>query len=132
MERPTEALTGNAPALSGLHVFGCDAQVLVPESKRRKLDAKTVKGKFLRYFKGSAYRFWIPRGTGISGTIMVARDAVFFEGITYQKQTVTLDADLLESEARKPVGAAAEPSASTPEQTDSGQPMSVDSLSFTL
>ena len=67
---------GSIPDLSNLRIFWCDAFVHVPDVKRKKLDAKARKCKFVGYsLEQKAYRFWDP----VQRKIIISRDVVFDE-----------------------------------------------------
>ena len=56
---PYEALIGKQPNLSNMHVFGCTCYAFVQNAK--KLDARSQKGIFIGYDKGSpAYLVFYP------------------------------------------------------------------------
>ena len=46
---PHEAFTGNKPSVMHLRIFGCKAHVHVPDTKQRKLDAKSIECIFLGF-----------------------------------------------------------------------------------
>lgn len=46
---PYEIMNKIKPKLTHLHEFGCDVYVLIPNQKRRKLDEKAEKMKFIGY-----------------------------------------------------------------------------------
>ena len=56
---PHQCWTCTNPLLASLKVFGCHAYVTVPREKRAKLDARSVRCRFLVYsdYKED-YRFW--------------------------------------------------------------------------
>ncbi|OWY95693.1 Copia type Polyprotein, partial [Phytophthora megakarya] len=55
---PHEVWTGKKPLLANLKVFGCHAYVHVPKEKRSKLDARSMRCRFLGYSDHEkAYRF---------------------------------------------------------------------------
>lgn len=55
---PFELMFGRKPDSRDFHEFGCDAYVMIPYEKRRKLDDKSRKMKFVGYDEQSkAYRF---------------------------------------------------------------------------
>ncbi|OWZ15093.1 Gag-pol Polyprotein [Phytophthora megakarya] len=75
---PHEVWAGKKPLLANLKVFGCHAYVHVPKEKRSKLDARSMRCRFLGYSDHEkAYRF----EELDSGRMFVTRDAQFMEDI---------------------------------------------------
>ena len=73
---PEEAWSGIKPSVDHFRVFGCVSHVHVPDSRRVKLDAKSLKCILLRVSEESkAYRLFNPT----SNKIIVSRDVVFEE-----------------------------------------------------
>lgn len=82
---PEEIWTGKKVNLRHLRVFGCQAHVLIPKEKRKKLDSKTKTVLFVGYSEGTkGYRLIDPRNPR---SIIVARDVVFSEDqLPFRKQ----------------------------------------------
>lgn len=75
---PHQVWTGKKPLLANLKVFGCHAYVQVPKEKRSKLDARSVRCRFLGYSEHEkAYRFQEVD----SGRLLISRDAQFMEDV---------------------------------------------------
>jgi len=73
---PAEAWNGIKPSIAHFRVFGCISHVHVPDHRRVKLDAKSLKCVYLGVSENSkAYRFFNP----ISQKIIISRDVVFEE-----------------------------------------------------
>ena len=73
---PEEAWNERRPSVEHFRVFGCISHVHVPDNKRVKLDAKSLKCIFLGVSEESkAYRPFDP----ISRKIIISRDVVFEE-----------------------------------------------------
>jgi transposase InsO family protein len=73
---PAEAWNGIKPSVAHFRVFGCISHVHVPDHRRVKLDAKSLKCVFLGVSENSkAYRLFNP----ISQKIIISRDVVFEE-----------------------------------------------------
>ncbi|RVW45415.1 Retrovirus-related Pol polyprotein from transposon TNT 1-94 [Vitis vinifera] len=73
---PEEAWSGSKPSVDHFRVFGCISHVHIPDSKRTKLDDKSVKCVLLGVSEESkAYRLYDP----ISQKIIVSRDVKFEE-----------------------------------------------------
>jgi transposase InsO family protein len=73
---PEEAWSGTKPSVEHFRVFGCLAHVYIPDSKRIKLDDRSMKCILLGVSEESkAYRFFNPA----SKTIVVSRDVIFEE-----------------------------------------------------
>lgn len=53
---PYQLWTGLCPNLSNLRIFGCHAYVHIPDSKRQKLDNKTIKCIFIGYAEQSGVK----------------------------------------------------------------------------
>lgn len=76
-ESPYQRLTGKAPDLSNLRVFGCQAYYTIPTAQRDdpKLGASGRAGVFLGYEEGGATRLW-----DLEEAILVrTRDVIFDE-----------------------------------------------------
>lgn len=82
---PYELLKGYAPSLKYLKVWGCLANVLLPEPRKRKLGPKSFDAMFIRYAQNSAaYRFLVINGDQNLlevNTIVETKNATFFENI---------------------------------------------------
>jgi hypothetical protein len=73
---PEEAWSGTKPSVEHFRVFGCLAHVHIPDSKRIKLDDRSIKCILLGVSEESkAYRFFNPA----SKMIVVSRDVIFEE-----------------------------------------------------
>jgi len=73
---PAEMWNGHKPSVDYFRVFGCISHVHVPDSKRVKLDARSVKCILLGVSDESkAYKLFDP----ISNKIIISRDVVFEE-----------------------------------------------------
>ena len=73
---PYEVFYGHKPTVEHLRVWGCEAQVLIPEEKRAKLDSRTWTGRFVGYATTQkGWRIWNPT----TKKIEVARNVKFFE-----------------------------------------------------
>lgn len=73
---PEEAWSGSKPSVEHFRVFGCLAHVHVPDSKRIKLDDKSMKCILLGVSEESkAYRLFNP----VSKKIVISRDVIFEE-----------------------------------------------------
>jgi transposase InsO family protein len=73
---PEEAWSGTKPSVEHFRVFGCLAHVYIPDSKRIKLDDRSIKCILLGVSEESkAYRFFNPA----SKMIVVSRDVIFEE-----------------------------------------------------
>ncbi|CAI5725938.1 unnamed protein product [Peronospora destructor] len=102
-QSPYQVWTGRKPMLANLKVFGCHAFVAIPKEKRRKLDARAERCRFLGYSEHEkAYRF----EDITSGRIVISRDAKFMENVFCEDerqntQVVTMDVaeDATEDEA---------------------------------
>ena len=74
-EIPFESLFGRRPDISNLKVFGCVSYVHIPDSQRRKLDAKAHKAIFVGYPSGvKGYKLY-----DLEKKFIVSRDVQFFE-----------------------------------------------------
>ena len=56
---PFEALTGHAPNLSHLRIWGCSCSVLVPNT-HYKLQSRAVNGWLVGVYEEAAYQIWVP------------------------------------------------------------------------
>lgn len=73
---PEEDWSGSKPSVEHFRVFGCLAYVHVPDSKRIKLDDKSMKCILLGVSEESkAYRLFDP----VSKKIVISRDVIFEE-----------------------------------------------------
>ena len=73
---PYERWFGVKPDVEHLRVFGCNVYVHIPDEKRRKLDAKAVKGVFVGYPAGrKGYKIFIPENK----RFVSSRDVTFME-----------------------------------------------------
>ena len=73
---PFESLFGRRPDISNLSVFGCVSYVHIPDSQRRKLDAKAHKAIFVGYPPGvKGYKLYDLE----KKKFIVSRDVQFFE-----------------------------------------------------
>jgi hypothetical protein len=75
---PYEMLNGRKPDLKHLKVFGCDAFILLPETQRSKLDAKSVKGIFVGYGEADGVKGYKVYDPELS-KVVVSRDVIFNE-----------------------------------------------------
>lgn len=92
---PYEAWFGKKPDISNLRVFGCTCYVLIPASKRTKLEPKAFKAIFIGYPTGTkGWRFYNP----VTQAIGKSRDIIFDERLT--PSTSTTPIQLLEGEYR--------------------------------
>ena len=76
---PLELFAGGRPNYQDLHQFGCDAYVMVPCEKGRKLDDRATKATFIGY-DGMSKGYRITDRN--SRRIIVSRDVVFFDTVT--------------------------------------------------
>ena len=82
---PEEIWTGTKPDLSNLRMFGCKADMYVPEQKRSKMDLKMKECFMLGYcLNQKGYRLWEPTRQ----QVLTARDVVFFERVLPQASDV--------------------------------------------
>ncbi len=73
---PVKLITGKAPNLSNLRVFGCPAFVHIDASRRRKLQDKAWKGTFVGYaFDSPAWLIYNPT----TRKVIRSRNVVFNE-----------------------------------------------------
>ena len=73
---PYERWYREKPNVDNLRVFGCNVYVHVPDQKRRKLDAKAIKGVFVGYPSGTkGYKIFVPE----SRSMICSRDVQFLE-----------------------------------------------------
>ena len=76
-ETPFQRLFGRRPNISNLRVFGCVSYVHVPDSQRRKLDAKAHRAIFVGYPPGvKGYKLYDLE----KKKFIVSRNVQFFEG----------------------------------------------------
>ena len=74
---PYEVWHGVKPNVGNLRAFGCDVYVHVPDEKRKKLDAKSMKGMFVGYPDGSkGYKVFVPES---QQKFFRSRDVKFME-----------------------------------------------------
>jgi hypothetical protein len=77
---PAEMWNGHKPSVDYFRVFGCISHVHVPDSKRVKLDANSLKCILLGVSEESkAYSLFDP----ISNKIIISRDVVFEEDLQW-------------------------------------------------
>ena len=77
---PHEKFFGPKPDVGHLRVFGCQVFMHVPDQKRKKLEAKAIKGIFVGYPTGSkGYKVFLPK----SRKMIRSRDVKFLEN-TFQ------------------------------------------------
>lgn len=75
-ETPFQRLFGRRPDISNLRVFGCVSYVHVPDSQRRKLDAKAHRAIFVGYPPGvKGYKLYDLE----KKKFIVSRNVQFFE-----------------------------------------------------
>ena len=73
---PEEAWSGTKPSVAHFRVFGCLSYAHVPDSKRTKLDNKSLKCVLLGISEESkAYRLYDP----LSQKVLISRDVIFNE-----------------------------------------------------
>ena len=75
---PIEFWTGKAPTIGHFRVFGSTAWVHVPKERRRKLDAKSIKGILVGYEEEAGtkvYRVYDPEAK----RVLVSRDVIIDE-----------------------------------------------------
>lgn len=81
---PLEKLTGKAPEISHLRVFGCKAFVRIPDKQRKKLEKESSVLTFVGYEANSkGYRFW----DSSSRSFKASRDAIFDETVFPSRPT---------------------------------------------
>ncbi|GJT15050.1 retrovirus-related pol polyprotein from transposon TNT 1-94 [Tanacetum coccineum] len=86
-----EEWQGKEVSLAHLRVFGCDSYVKVKDVARDKLDAKSVKCKFIGYGSDEIeYRFWDSK----SHKVVRSRDATFNEDSLYGAKAETNSSNL--------------------------------------
>ena len=59
-----EVFTGNKPSVAHLRIFGCKAHIHVPDTKRRKLDAKFIECVFLGFAENHKAYICVQRPSG--------------------------------------------------------------------
>lgn len=75
-QTPEKAWSGNKPSVEHFRVFRSVAHVHVPDSRRTKLDAKSLSGVLLGVSEElKAYRLYVP----IAKKITISRDVIFEE-----------------------------------------------------
>ena len=72
---PHQSYHKSVPDLSHLRVFGCDAYVHVPAQKRGKLDARSLKGKFLGFAPGAIRGYRVL----VDGKVHTSTNVIFDE-----------------------------------------------------
>ncbi len=73
---PLEAITGKAPSLDHLRVFGCPTFAHIPAGRRTKMQAPSRKGVFVGYTPNSqAWMVYYPA----SRTVLSSRSVTFDE-----------------------------------------------------
>ena len=77
-ESPFEVWNGNSPLLAILETFGCHAYVYLSSPKRQKLDARSVRYRFVGY---SEHKRRIDSKTSQRVAIFISRDATFPENV---------------------------------------------------
>lgn len=83
---PHEIFSGHQPNYGRLKVFGCRAMVHVTDSKRQKLDPKSVECIFLGYEANTkAYRLYNKK----TKKIVVSRDVIFIENEVLNENRVS-------------------------------------------
>ena len=85
---PHEAFTGNKPSVAHLRIFGCKVHIHVPDAKRLKLDAKSIKCIFLGFAENQKAYICVQRP---SGQVFELRDVVSDEGSTSGPSRVKFD-----------------------------------------
>ncbi|GJZ80925.1 retrovirus-related pol polyprotein from transposon TNT 1-94 [Tanacetum coccineum] len=86
-----EEWQGKEVSLAHLRVFGCDSYVKVKDVARDKLDAKSVKCKFIGYGSDEiGYRFWDSK----SHKVVRSRDVTFNEDSLYGAKAATDSSNL--------------------------------------
>ena len=119
---PWELLYGHKPDVSNLRVFGCTAYAQVPCKLRRKLDARSVRGRLIGYPAGTkGYRILLDD----TGDIICSRDVIFDEESNETEDTVTCtveDQPKANSEASE--DSDTEDSPSAPQPTEDTEPTS--------
>lgn len=113
---PFELWKGKKPDFSHLRIFGCEAFVHIPDSKRGKLDSKAEKLIFVGYECGSkAYRF-LNKNTN---RITISRDAKFIElgsHLQEEKSTTTLECEEEQNEVELQLSFSDDDSQNEPEE----------------
>lgn len=95
---PYEEFMNKAPNYLEMHPFGCDVYVKIPDVKRKKLDIKAEKMKFIGYDdECKGYRV-----ANKNHVIMVSRDVVFLDiNKQHSKNKETIDKDSNDSHKEK-------------------------------
>ena len=79
---PYELWTGRKPSLRHLAIWGCNAQIRVPNPYHTKLQFKSTPGNFIGYSSISiGYRFYDPE----NDKLVESRDAVFLDQHTSRR-----------------------------------------------
>lgn len=134
---PHELWYGELPKLRNLpymrnldfKIFGCEAYAHIPKEKKRKWDAKSKEGLFVRYAEHSkGYRIWFSE----SGKIEVHRDVTFRQGGTQSQEkagsdlepAVLKDQEIFsdDDESEAPTGEAEEENADSFHEAEMEQP----------
>jgi transposase InsO family protein len=107
---PSELMYGRKPTPITFHEFGCDAYVMIPTEKRKKLDNKAEKLKFLGYDNNAkGYRL-----VNKNGKITISREVRFLKRNSEQKENITMNKEIRKyTRKEKP-----EPYTNTREETD--------------
>lgn len=93
---PYEVMFGKKPKWNELRRFGCEAYVMIPQEKRRKLDDKSRKMKFVGYDENSkGYRMSNGRN------IIVSREVHFLPD-RHELKSVPISAVLSDDDENKP------------------------------
>ena len=114
---PLEAWTGVKPKVYHLKVFGCKVSVHIPDSRRKKLDAKSYPGVFLGYsLEKKGFRVYDSRKIEVADS----RDVIFYEqplvdrNLEYSSMQFKADPVGVEGETRTATGVRA----NTPDQAE--------------
>ena len=79
-ETPHKRWLSVKPDVDHIRVFGCNVYMHIPDEKRRKLDAKAVKGVFVGYPHGKkGYKIYIPE----SKKFVASHDVTIMEKIVF-------------------------------------------------
>ena len=84
---PYKVWNSKAPLLANLKILGCHAYVHVPSAKRFKLDARSIRCRFLGY---SEHEKACHFEDAASGCAFVSRDAKFMEDVFDNGRVVVL------------------------------------------
>ena len=105
---PHEAFTGNKPSVMHLRIFGCKVHVHIPDAKRRKLNAKSIKCIFLGFVENRKAYICMQRP---SGQVFESRDVVFDEGSASGPSRVKFDETDPNAEETQPLAIGRPPKA---------------------